>query len=343
MISTPLHAQQECILTEFTSPIMEGRDTKQVAFPIIVDIEFYPLLERINYHASTNNVALRVTEAFRRENTPASSSDLVSRAANSNHEIGHAIDMNVRYGVGYRRLCTSSRRSGVSYPADQCFLSDESTWPAGVRGFIEAIIADNDLRWGGTFVDSKGRYDYVHIDDRLNRRNFTNWRERYLLAQSNPECSISPPTPSPAIIVDDQPVPTIPVPVRPTTHTINSTSTEIPEYGDAVITLSWGSAIDYDLAVIDPVGNLINYENTNVGSGSLLYGDVNADCVTSTFPVEEISWLPRTASRGNYIITVFLYNLCGVSSPTQWTLTTTIDGISSTQIGIGNFTMEIWR
>ncbi|MBK8501051.1 MAG: M15 family metallopeptidase [Saprospiraceae bacterium] len=104
-----------------------------------------------------------VTSSFRTTTNVAGA--IVTPAIRSNHLAGHAIDMNVVYDNG-----TKSANSKV--------LAKYPSVPEPVRRFINSIILDPGLRWGGQFNTP----DVVHIDDGLNQ-NDANWRKRYKAMQ----------------------------------------------------------------------------------------------------------------------------------------------------------------
>jgi len=83
---------------------------------------------------------------------------IVPPAQLSNHNIGHAIDMNVVYGTS-NTLCDSKCLGG--------------TQPAAVKCFIDAVKRAG-LRWGGNFRP----IDFVHIDDGYNQ-NTVNYNALY--------------------------------------------------------------------------------------------------------------------------------------------------------------------
>ena len=91
---------------------------------------------------------------------------IVKPATRSNHLVGHAIDMNVQFGPN-RTFANSS------------VLRQFPNVPPPVAAFLQAVIDDPDLRWGGQFSTK----DPVHIDDGLNLRNRAKWDQRYALLQ----------------------------------------------------------------------------------------------------------------------------------------------------------------
>ena len=112
--------------------------------------------------------------------------------------------------------------------------------------------------------------------------------------------------------------------------------------GDVQVTLRWGSTADLDLAVNDPAGGQIDFENRTSPSGGQLDVDSNADCATAgTSPVENVFWPTGQAPDGQYRITVTYYDVCGADSgPQAYELTFkvagadaqfTVDGIAMTR------------
>jgi hypothetical protein len=139
-----------CALTTYTGSNLVGET-------VTADAEFVDSLDKINKHASDNNVDLYVTSSFRTSTDVPGA--IVTPAKMSNHLAGHAIDMNVKYGDKKNKLCNSTCLGG--------------TLPVGVAEFIKAIQDDAELRWGGDFADK----DPVHIDDNLNADTEA-WKKR---------------------------------------------------------------------------------------------------------------------------------------------------------------------
>ena len=108
--------------------------------------------------ASRCNVKLHITSSFRKPGSVVLGA-IVPPATLSNHNVGHAIDMNVVYGKN-RNLCNSNcLRVKLQPPEVKCFIN-------GVKA--------QGLRWGGDF----STIDTVHIDDGYNM-NTTNYRALY--------------------------------------------------------------------------------------------------------------------------------------------------------------------
>lgn len=129
--------------------------------PVLADIEFIPHLEKINDFADTNRLKIYVTSSSRPWGVPVAGS-IFPPAKMSNHLIGHAIDMNIQIG-------------GKLYTSNE--LGDFKSLPSTIQAFFNAIRNHPVLHWGEDFGDP------VHIDDRLNRRNPTTWKEKFSIIQ----------------------------------------------------------------------------------------------------------------------------------------------------------------
>lgn len=98
--------------------------------------------------------------------------------------------------------------------------------------------------------------------------------------------------------------------------------------GDVQVTLRWSSKADLDLAVNDPSGGQIDYENRSSASGGTLDVDSNHDCATaSEAGVENVFWPTGKAPEGVYRLTVTYYDVCDGSALSQpFDLTFKADG-----------------
>jgi hypothetical protein len=85
--------------------------------------------------------------------------------------------------------------------------------------------------------------------------------------------------------------------------------------GDIQVTLKWSTADDLDLAVTDPSGAQVWYQNPRVASSGELDVDANAGCQADTaVPIENVFWPETQAPMGDYTIAVNLYQRCGGTS-----------------------------
>lgn len=105
--------------------------------------------------------------------------------------------------------------------------------------------------------------------------------------------------------------------------------------GDVQVTLSWNSAADVDLHVIDPSGEEVYWDNPQVRSGGTLDLDSNAGCVTDGVRNENITWPTGRAPRGTYTVRVDYWSNCGADR-TDYTVRVNIG--NNVQIFSGNFT-----
>lgn len=126
------------------------------------DVEFIASLEKINTYAENANVYVYITSSFRTSTNV--NGAIVKPATRSNHMAGHGIDMNVIYGNNQW--------------ANSKILDKYPSVAEPVKKFINSIIKDPELRWGGKFMIK----DVVHIDDHLNN-NRDKWDERYQAMQ----------------------------------------------------------------------------------------------------------------------------------------------------------------
>ncbi|MFO0971900.1 MAG: M15 family metallopeptidase [Phycisphaerae bacterium] len=157
-----------CAPVDFAAPNFIGT--------VRADPLFLPALERLQQYAAANQVKILITNSFR-DNNAGLHDAIVPPANRSNHLVGHAIDFNLRYGVNFGTPCDST-----------CMSAPFDSLPAPVRGFLAAVRADGELKWGGDFTTGR---DVVHIDDRLNRRDPTSYDRRYRALRGNdPMCQV---------------------------------------------------------------------------------------------------------------------------------------------------------
>ncbi|MGH6917068.1 MAG: M15 family metallopeptidase [Geminicoccaceae bacterium] len=135
-------------------------NTQFAGAEVRADVDFFPLLDRVNDYAKECGVGLHVVSSYRDPDRKPSGA-IVPPASRSNHFIGHAIDMNVTSGSGF---FNSKKLARANLP----------NLPAEVRRFIEKIRNDPDLRWGGDFRPE----DPVHIDDGLNKIDLALWESK---------------------------------------------------------------------------------------------------------------------------------------------------------------------
>jgi uncharacterized protein YfaP (DUF2135 family) len=105
--------------------------------------------------------------------------------------------------------------------------------------------------------------------------------------------------------------------------------------GDIQVTLQWSSAADLDIAVVDPQGSEVSYQNPRVASSGTLDVDANAGCFESVAnPVENIFWPTSQAPQGNYKIQVNFFGGCNApAGPVSFTVKLLVLGTTQTLTG----------
>jgi peptidoglycan hydrolase-like protein with peptidoglycan-binding domain len=109
---------------------------------MLVHQDFVAGVQTLNTAAKGAKVTLRINQAFRVQNLPVSGA-VVAPATNSQHLIGHAVDLNILDG-------TTVNTSAMYFAG---------TETQGAKDFIQAVKAAS-LRWGGDFGDA----DPPHFD-----------------------------------------------------------------------------------------------------------------------------------------------------------------------------------
>jgi peptidoglycan hydrolase-like protein with peptidoglycan-binding domain len=145
------------------SPLVLFEGSRFMGQPCRADVQFVPVLKKINDYAEQADVFVHVTSSFRTSSNVGGA--IVKPATRSNHMAGHAIDMNVVYD---NKRKSANSKELAKYPA----VAEP------VRRFIRSIIDDPGLRWGGNFQVR----DTVHIDDNLNQ-DMAKWDKRYQAMQ----------------------------------------------------------------------------------------------------------------------------------------------------------------
>jgi len=101
-----------------------------IGVKMTVNIRFADSVIRVNSHARNTNVKVYITDSFRPSGTSIG-------ATRSRHKVGYAIDMNVQ-------------QVGGAFCDGDCLCHSAGSIPNdGARRFIQSIIADSTLWWGG--------------------------------------------------------------------------------------------------------------------------------------------------------------------------------------------------
>jgi hypothetical protein len=103
--------------------------------------------------------------------------------------------------------------------------------------------------------------------------------------------------------------------------------------GDVQVSLSWNTASDVDLHVIDPTGAEVWYGNQSVASGGKLDVDSNAGCSIDNRNNENATWASGTPPHGTYTVRVDYFANCGVTGNTSYVVTVHVKGVASTFSG----------
>jgi hypothetical protein len=106
--------------------------------------------------------------------------------------------------------------------------------------------------------------------------------------------------------------------------------------GDVQVSVSWNSAADVDLHVVDPSGEEIYYGNDMSASGGQLDLDSNAGCGTDQPRNENVTWADGTAPSGTYIVRLDYWSNCSAAS-TNYVVTVYVKG-RAPQTYTGTFT-----
>lgn len=86
------------------------------------------------------------------------------------------------------------------------------------------------------------------------------------------------------------------------------------------VSVSWNSAADVDLYLVEPSGNTIYYGNRQSASGGTLDLDANAGCGQDAVRNENINWPTGNPPTGTYTVRVNYWSNCGVPA-TDWVVT----------------------
>lgn len=99
--------------------------------------------------------------------------------------------------------------------------------------------------------------------------------------------------------------------------------------GDVQVTLRWFSRADLDLAVQDPRGALISFDDPTSPSGGRLDVDSNGNCESRyARPVENIFWRTGDSPDGQYSVFVHYYAECpGGTGSQNFELTVLVGGV----------------
>jgi hypothetical protein len=117
---------------------------------------------------------------------------------------------------------------------------------------------------------------------------------------------------------------------EPTTEPETPASTPVPQVdvsGAALaVVLSWSGTADFDLAVIEPSGDRLDYGLTSSSTGGVFGGDANGGCTSASPEPSETAYWETEAPTGDFVIEVAHVFPCEDESPVSYTVTVTLGG-----------------
>jgi hypothetical protein len=134
------------------------------------DEEFAQKVLRFAERAGELDIALWVTSSLREPYQPVRNA-VVTPADFSNHHVGHAFDMNIRF-------------QGRLYGSAE--LGNAQDLPVAVNSFLRNEVETFGLVWGGKWTPP----DPVHIDDRLNVDRKTDFQTKLLALWGPPPMTV---------------------------------------------------------------------------------------------------------------------------------------------------------
>lgn len=154
-----------CLLGKISAQyLVEAMGLEAFDKSIIVDNAFLEYIWTMDNLALENDLQLLVQgRGFRESGVPVRNA-IVDPAQNSNHHVGHAVDINIVY-------------NGTLYNSSK--LANYNSLPQAIKNFISGCKR-NGLRWGGDFTVA----DPVHFDDNLYLRDKKTYDALYLEFQN---------------------------------------------------------------------------------------------------------------------------------------------------------------
>ncbi|HMF94091.1 MAG TPA: hypothetical protein VKE96_07355 [Vicinamibacterales bacterium] len=99
--------------------------------------------------------------------------------------------------------------------------------------------------------------------------------------------------------------------------TVTSTKAVSGQSGGVQVGLTWDTASDVDLHVVDPQGGEVYWANATVASGGALDVDSNAGCAIDNKNNENVRW-SGAAPNGTYTVRVDYWSACNVTGNTTF-------------------------
>jgi len=157
-------AQLAALRGEREPALMHYKNARLIGEPCMIHRDFQRPLYRLCNIANSCGVDLWVTHSMRPLGQKLVDA-IVEQAARSNHHAGSAVDLNPVYESVWYTSKMMEDLGGENF----------HRLPVPVRSFLNAVIADPDLRWGGSFGINKDR---VHFDSDLARCDPAEWQRR---------------------------------------------------------------------------------------------------------------------------------------------------------------------
>jgi len=110
--------------------------------------------------------------------------------------------------------------------------------------------------------------------------------------------------------------------------------------GNLQVSLSWDTATDVDLHLIEPDETEIFYSSRSSSSGGELDLDSNAGCTLDNVNNENITYGKNEPPSGHYIVRVDYYAACGITEQTRYLVTVNKKGGGKATIYEGEFVPE---
>ena len=104
--------------------------------------------------------------------------------------------------------------------------------------------------------------------------------------------------------------------------------------GDLQVSISWDTPTDVDLHLIEPDGTRIFWRDTMSDTGGELDLDSNPGCSIDGVNNENITYDGFEPLSGEYTVEVDYFSSCGVLTPTNYLITTRVDGVVTTFDGV---------
>jgi hypothetical protein len=105
--------------------------------------------------------------------------------------------------------------------------------------------------------------------------------------------------------------------------------------GDIQVSITFDRQDDLDLAVVDPMGDRVDFATTTVASGGTLDLDANPACTAPFGNSENVTWPQGRAIMGDYQVRVAFFDSC-TGQTVNYTVTVTVVG-NPPQIFSGSF------